>query len=193
MEAAAMDKLVEKGEFRLQVAQAIAEAIDITIKAANLVTVPMLDARFAQCEAKMEARFSALEKTLEATKVWAVLLYAGLTIALCGALALDHHWIVNREDQLMGQVQAHFAEQQARSDARFAQQQARSDVLFAQQQARSDALFAEQRARSEQLFQQTQARMDARFDELRTLLLSLPRKAGSADHHRSSADARRRG
>jgi hypothetical protein len=47
MEAAAMDKLVHKGEFQPQVAQAIAEAIDIPIKAANLVTVPMLDARFA--------------------------------------------------------------------------------------------------------------------------------------------------
>ena len=64
MEAAAMDKLVQKGEFRPQVAQAIAEAIDITIKAANLVTVPMLDARFAALETKLEIRFSSIEKSM---------------------------------------------------------------------------------------------------------------------------------
>jgi hypothetical protein len=32
MEAAAMDKLVEKGDFGPQVAQAIGEALDITLK-----------------------------------------------------------------------------------------------------------------------------------------------------------------
>ena len=55
MEAAAMDKLVEKGDLSPQVARAVAEALDITIKAANLATVPTLDARFAQQDAKMEA------------------------------------------------------------------------------------------------------------------------------------------
>ena len=156
MEAAAVDKLVEKGEFRPQVAQAIAEALDITIKAANFVTVPMLDARFAQSEAKMEARFSVIEKALEAAKVWAVLLYAGLTVALFSALALDHHWLVNRDDQMMAQTNARFAADQARSDARIAEERARSDARFAEQQARSD-----------QNFQQFEARMDARLDRFR--------------------------
>src|ERR1700756_1084735 len=66
MEAVAMDKLVEKGDLSPRVAQAVAEALDITIKAANLVTVPMLDARFAQQDAKIEARFGAHEKAMEA-------------------------------------------------------------------------------------------------------------------------------
>ena len=132
MEAAAMDKLVEKGDLSPQVARAIAEALDITLKAANLATVPMLDARFAQQEAhfaqldarfaqqnarfaeqdaKMEARFGSIEKSIESTKVWATLLYAGLAVVFFGALAVEHRWLVNREDQLMAQMQA-------RSDAR---------------------------------------------------------------------------
>src|ERR1700742_3177645 len=114
MEAVAMDKLVEKGEFRPQVAQAIAEAIDITIKAADLVTVAMLDARFALADARMEARFGSLEKSIEAMKGWTLRLYVGGMIAFFSALAVGHHWIVSREDQLMGQVYA-------RSDARFAE------------------------------------------------------------------------
>lgn len=171
MEALAVDKLVEKGEFRSHVAQAIAEAIDITIKAANFVTVPMLDARFAQSEAKMEARFSSIEKSLEAAKVWALRLYAGLVIALFTALAVDHHWIVSREDQLMAQVYA-------RSDARFAEQEARSDASYRELRARSDAM----QARTDARFSEQQARSDHQFDQLRTLILSAPQKPHSAAH-----------
>src|ERR1700722_2991078 len=126
MEAAAMDKLVEKGDLSPPVARAVAEALDITIKAANLATVPMLDARFAQQEArfaqqdaKMEARFSSIEKSIESTKVWATLLYAGLAVVFFGGLAMDHRWLVNREDQLMAQIQA-------QSDARFAAEEVRT-------------------------------------------------------------------
>ena len=177
MEALAVDKLVEKGEFRSHVAQAIAEAIDITIKAANFVTVPMLDARFAQSEAKMEARFSSIEKSLEAAKVWALRLYAGLVIALFTALAVDHHWIVSREDQLMAQVyarsDARFAEQEARSDASYRELRARSDASFKEMLARSDAMqtrsdtsFKEMQARSDAGFKEMQARSDASFKEM---------------------------
>ena len=183
MEAAAMDKLIEKGGATPQLAQAIGEALDITLKAANLVTVPMLDARFAQHEAKMEtrfgameARFSSLERALESTKVWAVLLYAGLAIAFFGALAVDHRWLLNREDQFMAQIQA-------RSDARFAADEARSDKLMAEENARTDRLFAEDHARSDKLIaeqqahaDQAEARMDAKLDQLRSLLLNRSRK-----------------
>jgi len=184
MEAAAMDKLVDKGEFRPHVAQAIAEAIGITIKAANLVTVPMLDARFAALETKMEIRFSSIEKSIEATKVWATLLYAGLTIALFSALAVDHHWLVSREDQLVSQMWArsdasmgeqqtlldkriaeertrsdeHFAERQASIDKRFAEEQSRSDKRFAEQDENNRALFAEQQRRTGALVAQHEAR-----------------------------------
>jgi hypothetical protein len=153
MEAAAMDKLVEKGDLSPQFARAVAEALDITIKAANLATVSMLDARFAQQEArfaqlearfaqqdaKMEARFSSIEKSIESTKVWATRLYAGLAVVVFGGLAVDHRWLINREDQLMAQVQA-------RSDARFAAEEVRTDRLIAEDEARTDRLIAEQQA-----------------------------------------------
>ena len=114
MEALAMDKLVEKGDLSPQVARAVAEALDITIKAANLATVPMLEAGFAQQEvrfaqqetkmearlgqldAKMEARFGSIEKLIERTKVWATLLYAGSAAVFFGGLAVDHRWLINR-------------------------------------------------------------------------------------------------
>jgi hypothetical protein len=194
MEAAAMDKLIEKGRTTPQLAQAIGEALDITLKAANFVTVPMLDARFAQHEAKMEARFgamevrfSALERALESTKVWAVLLYAGLTIALFGALAVDHRWLLNREDQFTAQIQARsdarFAAEGARTDRLIAQDQARTDDLIAQDRAHTDKLIAQDQARTDKLIaeqqahaDQAQARMDARFDQLRSLLLDRKQK-----------------
>ena len=157
MEAAAMDKLVEQGDLSPRVARAIAEALDITIKAANLATIPMLDARFAQQDAKMEARFGSIEKSLESTKVWATLLYAGLAAVVFGALAVDHRWLVNREDQLMAQIQA-------RSDARFAEAEVRTDRLFAEQQAQA---------------KQAEVRMDAKLDQLRALLINGSRKPGS--------------
>jgi hypothetical protein len=179
MEAVAMETLIEKGGTTPQLAQAIGEALDITLKAANLVTVPMLDARFAQQEAKlevrfgaMEARFSALERAFESTKVWAVLLYAGLTIVFFGALAVDHRWLLNRQDQFTAQIDARFAAEGARTDRLIAQDRAQTDRLIAQDQARTDQLIAEQRAHADQV----QARTDAKFDQLRSLLINRLRK-----------------
>jgi hypothetical protein len=186
MEALAMDKLVENGDLSPQVARAVAEALDITIKAANLVTVPMLDARFAQQEArfaqqdaKMEARFSFIEKSIESTKVWATLLYVGLAAVVFGGLAVDHRWLINREDQLMAQIQD-------RSDARFAKEEVRTDRLFAEDHARIDRLFTEEHVRSDRLVAEQQAqakqaevRMDAKLDQLRALLINGSLKPGS--------------
>jgi cell division septum initiation protein DivIVA len=209
MEALAMDKLIEKGEASPKLAQAIGEALDITLKAANFVTVPMLDARFAQFEAKIEARFSALEKNLESTKVWAVLLYA----ALFGALTLDHHWLVSRQDEFAAQINA-------RSDARFAQEEARTDEMIAEDRAHTEQLIADDRAHTEQLIakdrahteqliaedrartekliadeqartdrllaqqqahaDQTTARLDNKLDQLRALILKGTRSPNSA-------------
>jgi hypothetical protein len=197
MEALAMDKLVEKGDLSPQVARAVAEALDITIKAANLATVPMLDARFAQQEArfaqqdtKMEARFSSIGKSIESTKVWATLLYAGLAAVAFGVLAVDHRWLVNREDQLMAQMQARsdarFAEEEVRSDRLFAEDHAHTDRLFAEDDARTDRLFTEEHARSDRLVAEQQAhakqaevRMDAKLDQLRALLINGSLKPGS--------------
>jgi hypothetical protein len=190
MEAIAMDKLVEKGDLSPQVARAVAEALDITIKAANLATVPMLDARFAQQEArlaqqdaKMEARFSSIEKSIESTKVWATLLYVGLAAVVFGGLAVDHRWLVNREDQLMAQMQARsdarFAEEGVRTDRLLAEDHSRTDQLFTEDDARTDRLFAEDHARSDRLVadqqahaKQAEARIDAKLDQLRALIIN---------------------
>jgi hypothetical protein len=186
MEAVAMDKLVEKGDLSPQVALAVAEALDITIKAANLATVPMLDARFAQQDAKlearfaqldarfaqqdaklearfgsveasMEARFGSIEKLIESTKVWAALLYAGLVVIVFGSLAVDHRWLVNREDQLVAQIQA-------RSDARSAEEEVHTDRLIAEWQENA---------------KQAEVRMDAKLDQLRPQLINGSLKPGS--------------
>lgn len=168
MEAAAMDTLIEKGRVAPELARAIGEALDITLKAANLVTGPMLDVRFAQHEARMEARFgamearfNALERALESSKVWAVLLYAGLVIAFFGALAVDHRWLLERQDQ--------FA---ARTDRLLAEENARTDKLIVEDRARTDKLIAEQQVHADQ----AEARMDAKLDPLRSLLMNRLRK-----------------
>ncbi len=204
MEAVAVDKLMDKGGATRQFAQAIGEALDITLKAANFVTVPVLDARFAQFEAKMEARFGAmearfgsLERAVESAKVWAVLLYAGLAIVFFGALAVEHRWVVNREDEFMAVIQARsdarfaaedartdklFAEDHARRDALLAEEQAQSDKLFAEEHARSDRLIAEERARTDKLIAEQreyadklEARLESKFDKLRALLVNRSR------------------
>ena len=192
-----MDKLVEKGDLSPQVARAVAEALDITIKAANLATVPMLDARFAQQDArfaqqdvKMEARFSSIEKSIESTKVWATLLYAGLAAVFFGGLAVDHRWLVNREDQLMAQIQgrsdARFSEEEVRTDRLFAEDHARTDRLFAEDHARTDRLFTEEHARSDRLAKQAEIRMDAKLDQLRALLINRSLKPGSTTRNSPS-------
>jgi multidrug efflux pump subunit AcrB len=181
MEAAAMDRLIEKGGATPQLAQAIGEALDIILKAANLVTVPMLDARFAQHEAKMEvrfgaieARFSALERALERTKVWAVLLYAGLLMAFFGALAVDHRWLLDRQDQFSVQLQtrsdARFAAEEARTDRLLAEDNARTDKRIADDRAETDKRIADDRAETDKRIAEDRARIDAKFDQLRSLL-----------------------
>src|SRR5580698_488007 len=110
MEALAMDKLVEKGDLSPQVARAVAEALDITIKAANLATVPMLEAGFAQQEvrfAQQDARFSQQEARLA---------------------------------QLDAKMEARFAQQDAKMEARFAQQEPRFAQLDAKMEARCGSI-----------------------------------------------------
>ncbi len=161
MEALAMDKLIEKGGATPQLAQAIGEALDITLKATNLVTVPVLDTRFAQLETKLEvrfgavdARFNTLERDIARTKVWAVLLYAGLLLVFFGALAADRRYL------------------DARSDARLAAEDARTDRLIADDLARTDRMIAEDQTRADQ----ANARMDTKFEQLRALILSHSQK-----------------
>jgi hypothetical protein len=61
MHAAAVELLVQKAHFEPDTAIAIAEAIDMTLNNAQLITVPMLDDRFAVFEARMDIHFAAIE------------------------------------------------------------------------------------------------------------------------------------
>src|SRR5262249_43251495 len=98
MEALAVDKLVEKAHFHSDIALAIAEAMDITIKEFNFVTVHMMETRFANLETRLELRFSSLEQSIAAVKVGGLKLYAGLVIVLFSTLAANHYYLVNRAD-----------------------------------------------------------------------------------------------
>ena len=66
MHAATVDLLVQKAHLDPDTALAIATAIDMALQNAQLVTVAVLDARFAAFEAKIDARFAAFEAKVEA-------------------------------------------------------------------------------------------------------------------------------
>lgn len=66
MQAATVELLKRKGQFPSEQALAVAEAIDMAIADQQLVTVPILDARFAASKADMDARFAAHEAKVDA-------------------------------------------------------------------------------------------------------------------------------
>lgn len=75
-QVAAVDLLMNKGEFEPQVALAIAEAVAVTMIEAQVVTVPVLDARVAALDARVAALDhkidlveSRLEKKIELVRV----------------------------------------------------------------------------------------------------------------------------
>ena len=53
--AVAVELLIDKGGFEPRVAIGIAEAIETSMNQAQMVTIPMLDIRVAQLEAKIES------------------------------------------------------------------------------------------------------------------------------------------
>jgi hypothetical protein len=61
MHAATVEVLVNKAHLEPDVAVAFAEAFDMAIANAQLVTVPVMDTRFAAVEAKMDVRFAAVD------------------------------------------------------------------------------------------------------------------------------------
>ena len=61
MHAATVELLVQKAHLDPDTALAIATAIDMALQNAQLVTVAVLDARFAAWEAKIDARFAAVD------------------------------------------------------------------------------------------------------------------------------------
>jgi hypothetical protein len=113
MQAATIELLERKGQFPSEQALAVAEAIDMAIADSQLVTVPILDARFAASEAKVDARFTVSEAKFDA-----------------------------RFAAHEAKVDARFAAHEAKVDARFAAYDAKMDARFAQTDARIAALEA---------------------------------------------------
>jgi hypothetical protein len=69
MHAATVELLVNKARLEPDIALAFAEAMDMTLSNAQLVTVPLLDMRFAALDARfaaIDARFTALEAKMDA-------------------------------------------------------------------------------------------------------------------------------
>lgn len=65
MHAATVEVLVNKAHLEPEVAVAFAEAFDMAIANAQLVTVPVMDIRFAAVEAKMDRRFAEFEAKID--------------------------------------------------------------------------------------------------------------------------------
>jgi hypothetical protein len=82
MHAAAVEVLIRKSKFEPQVALGIAEAIDMAIQSAQLVTVPILDARLASLEAKVEGVKGELVRWVFLVMLGNVALSAGVTAIL---------------------------------------------------------------------------------------------------------------
>jgi len=66
--AETVELLVKKANFQPQVALAVAEAIDNSMRDSQLVTVPILDARLADLKTDTQAALLRLENKLDATK-----------------------------------------------------------------------------------------------------------------------------
>jgi hypothetical protein len=67
-QAATVDSLIKKGKFEPQVAMAIAEAIDNAMSDSQLVTVPILDARFAHHRAEIRGDLMRLENKIDSVR-----------------------------------------------------------------------------------------------------------------------------
>ena len=108
MHAATVELLVQKAHLDPDTALAIATAIDMALHNAQLVTVAVLDARFAASEAKMDARFAAFE--------------ARIDIRFAAA--------ESKTDARFAAVDARFVALETKIDARFAASEAKMDAAL---------------------------------------------------------------
>ena len=120
MHAATVDIMTKKARLDSDTAMAIAEAFDVAIQHAQLVTVPMLDVRLAELRSDMNTRFAEF-----ATKV-------------------DQRFaeFATKVDQRFASVDARFAALQSYIDERFA----KVDARFLALEARVSALEAKMEA-----------------------------------------------
>jgi hypothetical protein len=117
MHAATVELLVQKAHLDPDTALAIATAIDMALQNAQLVTVAVLDARFAAFEAKIDGRFAAFEAKTDA-----------------------------RFAASEAKTDARFAASEAKTDARFAAFEAKIDSRFTASEAKLDAALAKTKA-----------------------------------------------
>lgn len=115
MNPATVNQLMDKADFPPSTALAIAEAFDIAMTHAQVVTVPVMDARFALLEARLDQRFGALQSRVD-QRFGALESRFAIVDARFAAVEA-------RFTALEGKIDARFREQDARLDARLARMQ----------------------------------------------------------------------
>ena len=85
MQAATVAILVEKAEFKHATAVAVAEAIDVAIAGAGLVTVSVLDARLGELKAELQRQIQEVKAELVR---WVFVVMLGNVALSAGATAL---------------------------------------------------------------------------------------------------------
>jgi hypothetical protein len=149
MHAATVELLVQKAHLDPDAALAIATAIDMALQNARLVTVDVLDLRFAASEAKIDARFAAFEAKIDA-----------------------------RFTASEAKVDARFVAFEARMDARFADAEAKTNARFAASEARFstfeakvDARFVAFEAKIDGRFRASDAKTEAALQKMKAELV----------------------
>ena len=119
MHAATVELLVQKAHLDPDTALAIATAIDMALQNAQLVTVAVLDARFAAWEAKIDARFAASEAKTDAR-------FAAFEARIDIRFAAAE----SKTDARFAAVDARFVALETKIDARFAASEAKMDAAL---------------------------------------------------------------
>ena len=83
--AVAVELLIDKGGFEPRVALGIAEAIETSMTQAQVVTIPVLDTRVAQLEAKIESVKAELVRWVVGVMLGNVALNVAIAAALLSA------------------------------------------------------------------------------------------------------------
>jgi hypothetical protein len=89
---AAVQLLIDKGGFEPRVALGIAEAIETSMTQAQIITIPILDTRVTQLEAKIDTQVARLEVKIESVKAelvrWVLVAMLGNAVLSTIAAAL---------------------------------------------------------------------------------------------------------
>lgn len=174
IEIAAIDYLTENAHMPTDLAIAVAKSIDASITGANLVTVPVFNARLAAVDVRFAQLETKIERSIASAKMWAISLYAALPMTFFGALAADHHWLATRQDTLTEQIQG-LSNNVATMQSKFDAVQARFDAMqsnFDTMQSKFDAMqsnFAAMQSKVDSL-QSGFGSMQSKLDSIRGAL-----------------------